>query len=159
MKPFPIFSKIGSIFFKKKNSQKKNDVKTGTSLNNPGNIRKSATTYEGETQSNSPSFKSFSSLAYGYRAMIVILRYYFVHHGDKTLSDMIYRYAPPMDNNPTDAYIDFISQETGINPFSDAKDWLYNPKIIDIVISMSKFEQGKNFVADSQAATEGFNMA
>ncbi|WP_454903149.1 structural protein P5 [Alistipes communis] len=40
---------------------------------NPGNIRRSAVRYKGETKSDDAAFKAFASTAWGYRAMFVLL--------------------------------------------------------------------------------------
>lgn len=46
----------------------------GLSNCNPGNIRQSKVRYKGEVQpSRDPAFKQFESLAWGYRAVFVLL--------------------------------------------------------------------------------------
>ena len=45
---------------------------------NPGNIRISNTRYKGEVvPSQDTAFKQFQSMEYGYRAMFVLLHYYY----------------------------------------------------------------------------------
>src|ERR1043165_1113352 len=46
----------------------------GNSLNNPGGIEKSSDVFEGEIAGNSTTKKSFKNMAYGFRAMMKILR-------------------------------------------------------------------------------------
>ena len=48
----------------------------GLRNNNPLNIRKSAEHFQGEIKGKDKSFKTFSSLPYGYRAGFVILGTY-----------------------------------------------------------------------------------
>lgn len=68
----------------------------GLSNCNPGNIRQSKVRYKGEVQpSRDPAFKQFESLAWGYRAVFVLLHTYRVRHGLRTVRGMISRWAPP----------------------------------------------------------------
>jgi len=77
----------------------------GLSNCNPGNIRQSKVRYKGEVQpSRDPAFKQFESLAWGYRAVFVLLHTYRVRHGLRTVRGMISRWAPPVENH-TEAYI------------------------------------------------------
>ena len=49
---------------------------------NPGNIRQSKGRYKGEVRpSRDPAFKQFESLAWGYRAIFVLLDTYRTRHG------------------------------------------------------------------------------
>src|SRR5688572_6226641 len=104
----------------------------GLRNNNPGNIRKSPVTYLGEIKpSQDSSFKQFETMAYGYRAMLMILNVYLkrsVNWNNNYLTwkpsaqsgkiDTIYKvintWAPASDNNPTQTYVNFVSQATGI---------------------------------------------
>ena len=71
----------------------------GLSNCNPGNIRQSKVRYKGEVQpSRDPAFKQFESLAWGYRAVFVLLHTYRVRHGLRTVRGMISRWAPPVEN-------------------------------------------------------------
>ena len=72
----------------------------GLSNCNPGNIRQSKVRYKGEVQpSRDPAFKQFESLAWGYRAVFVLLHTYRVRHGLRTVRGMISRWAPPVENH------------------------------------------------------------
>ena len=71
---------------------------------NPGNIRLSPTKYMGEvTPSRDTAFKQFETMAWGYRAIFVLLASY-RRGGFLTIRQMITRYAPPVENK-TDVYI------------------------------------------------------
>lgn len=73
----------------------------GLSNCNPGNIRQSKVRYKGEVQpSRDPAFKQFESLAWGYRAVFVLLHTYRVRHGLRTVRGMISRWAPPWRITP-----------------------------------------------------------
>ncbi|MBO7282086.1 MAG: structural protein P5 [Alistipes sp.] len=109
---------------------------------NPGNIRQSKTHYKGERYpSRDSEFKEFESLAYGYRAMFVLLDTYSRRYGLCTIRQMLNRYAPPSENF-TEGYIRFVSEKTGIAP-----DEIVNSRaardMVPIVAAMSQIENGK----------------
>lgn len=108
---------------------------------NPGNIRKSCVKYEGEVvPSRDIEFKEFRSMAYGYRAMFVLLDSYRSKYGLCTIRQMLGRYAPPTENF-TEGYVRFVSSRTGIAP-----DEIVNTRaardMIPIVAAMSQIENG-----------------
>ena len=77
----------------------------GLENRNPGNIRRVPVRYKGEVRpSRDPDFKEFESLAWGYRAIFVLLDTYRTRYGIDTLRVMISRWAPPSENR-TEAYI------------------------------------------------------
>ena len=83
--------------------------------NNPGNIRKTSTVWIGEVlPGDDPAFMTFTSMAYGYRAMFVLLQSY-IDKGYNTVEKIISRWAPSSENN-TQAYIDHVVQLSGIPP-------------------------------------------
>lgn len=107
---------------------------------NPGNIRISRTKYLGEvTPSKDRAFKQFATMAWGYRAMFVLLHSYH-KNGYRTLRHMINRYAPPIENH-TENYIDCVCKWAGafadvtLNPLDPAE-------MIPIVSAMSRMENG-----------------
>ena len=108
---------------------------------NPGNIRQSKTRYKGERRpSRDSEFKEFESIAYGYRAMFVLLDTYSRRYGLCTIRQMLNRYAPPSENF-TEGYIRFVSAKTGIAP-----DEIVNSRaardMVPIVAAMSQIENG-----------------
>lgn len=107
---------------------------------NPGNIRISKTKYLGEvTPSLDKAFKQFSTMAWGYRAMFVLLHTY-KKNGFRTLRQMINRYAPPVENH-TDNYIASVSKWAGV--FADVElDTLDPAEMIPVVSAMSRVENG-----------------
>lgn len=108
---------------------------------NPGNIRKSSVRYQGELQpSNDKAFKSFTSMAYGYRAMFVVLHTYQRKHGLRTISQMISRYAPSNENH-TQAYIDAVSEASGV-PATSGITTTNGDVMVPIVAAMSRVENG-----------------
>ena len=114
---------------------------------NPGNIRRSKTRYKGERYpSRDSEFKEFESMAYGYRAMFVLLDSYSRRYGLCTIRQMLNRYAPPVENF-TEGYIRFVSEKTGIAP-----DEIINTRaardMVPVVAAMSQIENGVAAVMD-----------
>lgn len=89
----------------------------GIRNNNPGNIRKSGTTWAGqappEAQTDS-AFVIFLDPAYGIRAMAKILKTYF-SRGTDTIAKVIATWAPATEND-TQAYIANVARVTGLDP-------------------------------------------
>lgn len=113
----------------------------GLRNNNPGNIRRSSAHYKGEVRpSRDKEFKEFQSMAYGYRAMFVLLDTYRRRYGLNTLRTMLMRYAPPTENY-TSTYIDFVSQRTGIGT-DTSLDTHHRRDMVPIVAAMSEMENG-----------------
>ena len=84
-------------------------MKRGLRNNNPLNIRRSATRWQGAREKQTDkSFVQFESMAYGYRAAWKILQSYyerFCMEGKPfTVRNIISRWAPPNEND-TEAYI------------------------------------------------------
>ncbi|MBQ4902315.1 MULTISPECIES: structural protein P5 [Alistipes] len=107
---------------------------------NPGNIRNSKTKYLGEVRpSRDAAFKQFETMAWGYRAMFVLLHTY-SRNGYRTLRQMITRYAPPVENH-TENYIAHVSRWAEV--FPDASlDTLDPAVMISVVGAMSRMENG-----------------
>ena len=85
-------------------------------------------------------------MAYGYRAMFVLLDSYRSKYGLCTIRQMLGRYAPPTENF-TEGYIRFVASRTGIAP-----DEIVNTRadrdMIPIVAAMSQIENGISAVMD-----------
>lgn len=107
---------------------------------NPGNIRNSKTKYLGEVRpSRDAAFKQFETMAWGYRAMFVLLHTY-SRNGYRTLRQMITRYAPPVENH-TENYIAHVSR--WVDLFADTPlDTLDPAVMIPVVTAMSRMENG-----------------
>ena len=132
-------------------------MKTAKGVNNPGNIRNSPAKFKGETSKVGDSFKSFSSPAYGYRAMIVLLKNYY-NKGFKTIRAMINRYAPSSEN-PSSSYISYVSSQLGISPDTDVHDIVFTDKIKNLLTYITKFEQGAKFNVVTAHLDEAVNLA
>lgn len=112
----------------------------GISNCNPGNIRISKVKYLGEvTPSKDKAFKQFSTMAWGYRAMFVLLHTY-NKNGYKTIRQMINRYAPPIENH-TENYIKFVAERAKV--FADVEVDTTDPaEMIPVISAMSQMENG-----------------
>lgn len=108
---------------------------------NPGNIRRSKVRYRGERHpSQDPDFKEFESMAWGYRAMFVLLDSYRRRYGLNTLRKMISRYAPPEENH-TALYIDAVCDRVGLAP-DEVLDSRNHDVMVPVVAAMSRIENG-----------------
>ena len=113
----------------------------GLRNNNPGNIRRSKVRYKGEVRpSRDPDFKEFSTMAYGYRAVFVLLDTYRSRYGLATIRQMLNRYAPPTENF-TEGYVRFVADYSGVMP-DEVVDTRSEKDMIPIVAAMSKIENG-----------------
>ena len=91
-----------------------NNLPRGMRNNNPGNIRKSANAWQGKIKAGTDTaFEQFVTYVYGIRAMAKNLLSY-KRDGLDTLTKIIYRWAPPGDNNDSAAYVNFVANRTGI---------------------------------------------
>ena len=82
--------------------------------NNPGNIKKTNTQWEGMTQEQADStFVSFESPEMGVRALARVLNTYNTQYNLDDISGMVSRFAPPTEND-TQNYIKFVSEKSGI---------------------------------------------
>lgn len=98
----------------------RNDLPIGLRNNNPGNIIKSPTAWKGEIPSDN-RFERFENIVYGVRALMANLRSYYFNRSLKTISEIINRWAPPIEND-TASYVSFVSSHTGI-PRDKVFEW------------------------------------
>jgi hypothetical protein len=85
-------------------------------------------------------------MAYGYRAMFVLLDTYRTRYGLSTIRQMISRWAPPTENF-TEGYIRFVADHTGID--ADAQvDSRSERDMVPIVAAMSQIENGTKATMD-----------
>lgn len=111
---------------------------------NPGNIRRSKTCYLGEvTPSRDAAFKQFETMAWGYRAMFVLLDSY-RRRGYGTLRQMIARYAPPVENH-TENYIRCVATWSDVDA-DEPLDTHDRATMLAVVAAMSRMENGREVV-------------
>ncbi len=87
----------------------------GVANKNPGNLQKNGNDkWQGlSKEQNDPSFFQFDSAVYGIRALARTLLAYQDRNSCECVSDLISRWAPPMENN-TEAYISAVCALTGV---------------------------------------------
>lgn len=146
--------------------RKRNEVTTTGSgpmkqgANNPLNIRNTANTWQGENTPDGSTFETFVSMPYGYRAGMVLLHNY-VKGGTDTLRKIISKYAPPSDNNPTDAYIANVSKATGLDPDDRLVESDFTgpaQRITSIIKAMARQEQGASFNISDADINSAYNL-
>ena len=79
---------------------------------NPGNIKKSNDHFRGEVEGDDKVFKTFSSMEWGFRALLMILHTYIVKYNLRTLRQIAERWAPNGEND-TKSYIYNLCELTG----------------------------------------------
>lgn len=90
----------------------------GLRNNNPLNIRKSNTPWQGKKiPSSDPAFEQFTSLEFGLRAALVNIRTYIKRDRLETIPQIIRKWAPASDGNNTQAYVDTVCKKTNLTPF------------------------------------------
>lgn len=127
----------------------------GLDNRNPGNIRRSKVRYRGEVRpSRDPAFKQFESMAWGYRAIFVLLDTYRIRYGLSTIRGMISRWAPPSENH-TDLYIRAVADQTRLDP--DRRLDTRDPQtMIPLAAAISRVENGTP--ADLRDVEEGWRL-
>lgn len=111
---------VGAVLFPQKASELGGVVlevvgMRGIRNNNPGNLRHSATSWQGMSVSQTdPEFVQFVSAEYGIRALSKLLDTYSVKYGLNTVSGIIGRYAPSVEND-TGSYINSVASYLGID--------------------------------------------
>ena len=85
--------------------------------NNPGNIDRTGTKWQGMAadQSGDPRFIVFDAPEWGIRAIVRVLRTYYDKHGLRTVKGIINRWAPPVEND-TEAYFVTVAKKLGVDP-------------------------------------------
>ena len=127
----------------------------GLENRNPGNIRRAPVHYKGEVRpSRDPDFKEFESLAWGYRAIFVLLDTYRARYGIDTLRGMISRWAPPSEND-TGAYLRTVVRRSGVDPYAEI-DTRDGPTMTRIAAAMARVENGVE--PDEAEIAEGWRL-
>lgn len=96
----------------------------GIRNNNPGNLRGNDL-WLGRTGQDEGGFLKFKTPQAGIRALAINIKNQQKKHGINTIEELINKYAPKNEND-TANYIQFVSEQTGINPRQRLN--LSNPK-------------------------------
>lgn len=137
------------LIYKGKVMKKVTTLARGIRNNNPMNLREGADGgihWKGEHDEDlDKSFEEFQEPIYGIRAGARVLINYQRVHGIKTVEGIINRYAPPSDNNDTEAYINHVSEVLGVEPDQEINvhDFLF-----PLVKTIIKHENGVNPYSD-----------
>ena len=126
----------------------------GYNNNNPGNIRKTSDLWQGEVEGTDQDFKTFESMSFGYRAIVVLLNSYFNKRGLNNVQDIISTYAPGNENN-TEAYIKAVCQRTGFDR-DQVLDFNDPDTIKSLMAAISYVENGIS--ADNDEIESGYNL-
>jgi hypothetical protein len=86
----------------------------GIRNNNPGNLRPGKTPWRGQVGVDG-GYCVFDTPENGLRALAMQLVIYQDKHGCRTVRDIITRWAPPEDNNDTEAYIAAVAAWLGVS--------------------------------------------
>ena len=105
--------------------------------NNPLNIRRTETHWQGQVDGDDKEFCSFASPVYGWRAALIILMRTYRKRGWKTIREIIAHWAPDNEND-TAAYTRNMVRLTGIPPDRVLKMADYKP----LAKAMARFENG-----------------
>lgn len=109
--------------------------------NNPGNIRHSAVYWQGEETPPGDTFCSFSTLEFGSRAMLKLLKRYIAVKQLNTVRKIIAVWAPPAENN-TAAYTDYVARTLDVHP--DDTLCANRDTLIALADAMTRVEHGKS---------------
>ena len=138
----------------------------GIRNNNPLNIRRSATRWQGaREEQKDKSFVQFKSMAYGYRAAWKILQSYYERFSRQgkpfTVRNIISRWAPPNEND-TEAYIISVLKLASIGgkekllPPSNASSY---GRLSKMISAMTTIECGIPFgQVDMEAVCHAFKL-
>lgn len=123
----------------------------GIRNNNPGNLEYSKTNpWVGQTGDDG-RFAKFETPEHGIRALGRNLLSY-QRQGIDTVSDIINRWAPPSDNNNTDAYIQAVCAQLGVTP--DQQLDASNPDTLKaLCAAIIHHENGNQPYTDQQLST------
>lgn len=123
-------------------------VPRGMRNNNPGNIEDGpfARSLPGYSGSDG-RFAIFSDLSSGEGAQARLLQSY-VQRGFDTPAEIINRWAPPSDGNPTNAYVNYVARRVGVGP----NDRISAEQIPLVAQAIREFENGGQSASNGRPA-------
>lgn len=125
------------------------DLPRGLRNNNPGNLIQTNIKWKGKLNNSTDSrFEQFIDLKHGLRALYRQINSD-VNKRQLNLSKLISKYAPAHENN-TKAYIQFVAQATGINPYASIDLNDENLKTIaKAIVSMENGSQYAHLISEN----------
>lgn len=128
----------------------------GIRNNNPGNIRIGSPWAGLAEQQLDPEFCTFQRMAWGIRALIVLLQIYRERYGLVTVRGIINRWAPSSEND-TEAYIQAVCKAANLTPDTLLPDERTTYEYL--VWEIAKHENGQDAnLITKQQWQEGFDM-
>lgn len=123
----------------------------GVRNNNPGNIDRSGTLWQGEDRSDAACrresrFCVFVSPEYGFRALAKVLLTYQRKYGLRTVRQMIGRWAPPNEND-TGSYVHAVAAAIGVAP-DQVVDAARRTVMLPLAKAIARHENGGDFWPD-----------
>ena len=132
-------------------------VPRGIRNNNPGNIDRDGTQWEGMAAAQTdPRFVVFVDPQHGIRALGRILVNYQVKHHLNTVAGLIGRWAPPSEN-PTQSYVDFVARRLGVGP-ADPVD-VTNPATLTALDEAIVAEENADYAYPAAVVQAGVALA
>lgn len=130
----------------------------GIRNNNPGNIRRDGTAWQGmaKDQSGDHAFVVFSAPEWGIRAIARVLITYQDQHGLRTIRAIISRWAPAVEND-TEAYVRAVANAVGVPADAEIDVHTY-ADLEPLVRAIIKHENGSQPYAQS-VIDEGLRRA
>lgn len=131
----------------------------GQRNHNPLNIRRSrGTRWLGQAaKQRDKEFVQFQCDLMGYRAAFRIMRTYINQYHLDTIKGIIYRWAPPEDGNLTTAYINIVSEHSGIS-LNTAIRFDDEDTMVALIAAMARVESAI-FNPDMRIIREAYNLA
>ena len=127
----------------------------GIRNNNPGNIRKGTSQWQGMSpQQTDSAFVQFVNPVYGIRALAVLLKNYQSRYGLNTVEGLISRYAPP-NENITGSYVKAVANAIGVDARQPINVEQHLP---GLVAAITKHENGMQPYPES-LIREGVSLA
>ena len=138
----------------------------GIRNNNPLNIRLSSDKWQGQVLpqrgSGEGAFCQFETMAYGWRAAYMLLHTYMSKYKLTTIRKIIYRWAPPNENN-TAAYTNHVSYLAVLDPNQEI-EFSNKFTMLQIGRAMCQVENGLQYDPINKkewldALNQGYEMA
>ncbi len=135
-------------------------ITRGIRNNNPGTIRLGPAWQGRSAHQTDTAFTQFNTPEYGLRALTRVLHTYQTRHRLNTVEAIISRWAPPADNNPTNAYIDNVARSIGVGRREQVVigDNQHTRGIIRAIINQENSAGAADVYTDEQIST-GIRMA
>ena len=159
---------VGLTYFLTRNKTEYNDLNQsagtlprGLRNNNPGNIKiNSSNNWLGKvpaSQNTDLVFEQFNEMKYGIRALLKILKNYYINYNLTSIEEILHRFAPGSKKN-TSQYIPFVSNRLNMAP-----DTLitYDPaNFYKLAEAITYFENGQKAttISQLQAVNNEFNI-